>query len=67
MKLREGISLMRILPEPGMLCAESLLVITLLAYLIRNQLKASYLMSSEIQATLTEDIGMQVFLLLVSW
>ena len=66
MKLREGISLMRILPEPGMRRDESL-VITLLAYLPRNQLKASYLMSSEIQATLTEDIGMQVFLLLVSW
>ena len=30
----------------------------------RNQLKASYKMSSEVQGTLVEDIGMQVYTVL---
>ena len=32
----------------------------LLLSIARNQLKASYLMSSEVQSTVAEDIGMQV-------
>ena len=73
MKWRREISLMKISPVPGEIGDSSTVphvprnvnyshtLLSLPTYVItRNQLKASYLMSSEVQSTVAEDIGMQV-------
>ena len=61
----KGTYLKRISAEQGTYCwndKTAVMVYSRLMFCVpdRNQLKASYEMSSEVQGTLVEDIGMQV-------